>query len=77
MKSRILTTTEVQSPHFFASSGEGYTIFSLAIEIEGKQVAGPRQFMIKTADLNEFAQLAVSAALAWKRAKQVENRENA
>lgn len=77
MKPRVYTTSSAQSAHFHASSGEGYTTFAHLIEVGGKQVPGPTQFLVKTADLPEFYLLVGLANDAWERAKAVEKRENA
>lgn len=76
MTTRVFTTSQVESKVFIASSAEVYTTFSLAMEIDGKKTAGPRQFMIKTSELEEFTALVNSADAAWKRAKNIEKLEN-
>ncbi len=75
-KIRILTTSEAQSKHFVGTSGAGYTIFSEAMLIDNKVCAGPRQFMVKTAELDEFVELVTAARDAWKKAKEVETKTN-
>lgn len=74
---RILTTSEARSKTFVATSGQGYTVFADAMTIDGKVCAGPKQFMIKTADLNEFVELVNATKAAWEKAKQVEQETNA
>jgi hypothetical protein len=75
---KIYTTSEASTKHYLASSGQVYTTFSEAmfLQSEGKTVAGPKQFMIKTTELDEFVELVTTARDAWKKAKEVEIQTN-
>ncbi len=76
IKTKIFTTSEVKSKHFIASSGDGYSVFSEAMNLNnGNTVAGPKNLMIKTSELEEFAALATAALDNWKKAKEIENKQ--
>jgi hypothetical protein len=77
LKTRILTTSEARSKHFIGSSGQGYTTISETLQLsDGKVVAGPRNFMVKTAELDEFVELVIATRDAWNRAKEIELNSN-
>jgi hypothetical protein len=59
-----------------SSSGDAYTTFSEAMHTSDGKLAGPKQFMIKTADLSEFLELVTAAKAAWDKAKTLEKETN-
>ncbi len=74
---KVFTTSEAETKHFHASSGNAYTTFSSMIELSGgERTAGPKQFLIRTTELDEFVEIAIAARDAWRKAKDVEKQNN-
>ncbi len=75
---KIYTTSTVETKHFRAQSGDAYTVIADNMKMsDGSTSSGPRQYMIKTAELEEFAELVIAARDAWRKAKEVEKQNNA
>ncbi len=77
VNTKLLLTSWAETPLFKALTGEVYTTFGDAMKMtDGTVSMGPRQFMIKTADLSQFLELVEGAKKAWDRAKEVEKMAN-
>lgn len=75
---KVYTTSEAETKHFRASSGNAYTTFSDAMVLsDGTRTSGPKQYMIKTSELDEFLEVVTAARDAWRKAKDVEKTTNA
>lgn len=77
MSFKIHTTTSVENKAFHATSGEVYTILSEAMTLStGEVVSGPKQFMIRTNQLDKLVEIVTMARDGWKRAKEIEENVN-
>jgi len=69
---QLHATTLTIGENFAVRIGDGYTVISDVVKVDGKPATGPNSYQIKTAKLDELIRTIVCAETAFKAAKTLE-----